>query len=82
MYNLYVNGKLVGQGLSFGELNQWLIDLDKELNEVDGIKFKKDLGFEYEVNQDNFEDYLYNNHINTPLTIRFGDKLINITKLG
>ena len=80
MYNLYVNGKLVGQGLSFGELNQWLIDLDKELNEVDGIKFKKDLGFEYEVNQDNFEDYLYNNHINTPLTIRFGDKLINIAK--
>jgi len=80
MYNLYVNGKLVGQGLSFGELNQWLIDLDKELNEVDGIKFKKDLGFEYEVNQDNFEDYLYNNHINVPLTIRFGDKLINITK--
>ena len=80
MYNLYVNGKLVGQGLSFGELNQWLIDLDKELNEVDRIKFKKDLGFEYEVNQDNFEDYLYNNHINVPLTIRFGDKLINITK--
>lgn len=80
MYNLYVNGKPVGQGLSFGELNQWLIDLDKELNEVDRIEFRKDLGFEYEVNQDNFEDYLYNNHINAPLTIRFGDKLINITK--
>ena len=80
MYNLCINGKLVGQGLSFGELNQWLIDLDRELNEADRIKFKKDLGFEYKINQNNFEDYLYNNQINTPLTIRFGDKLINVTK--
>lgn len=70
----------MGQGLSFGELNQWLIDLDRELNEADRIKFKKDLGFEYEINQNNFEDYLYNNQINTPLTIRFGDKLINVSK--
>lgn len=80
MYNLYINGKPVGQGLSFGELNQWLIDLDKELNEVDRIEFRKDLGFEYEVNQDNFEDYLYNNHINAPLTIKFRDNLIIIIK--
>lgn len=80
MYNIYINRELVGEGLSFGELNQWLIELDRELSESDRIKFKKDLGFEYKVHQNDFEDYLYNNHISTPLTVRFGNKLINIVE--
>lgn len=80
MYNLSLNNKVVGQGLSFGELNQWLIDLDKELNEQEKVVFRKDLGVSMGANQVDFEEFMYSNKPNTPLKLKFGNSVVLITE--
>ena len=78
-YDLYVNNEIVGSGLSRGELNQWIIELDNELAGDNQDNFRRDLGFR---DEDNFEDYLYScelglplklNHLNDSITIKESD---------
>lgn len=80
MYNLSLNNKIVGQGLSFGELNQWLIDLDKELDVTDKEVFRRDLGVNIEASQVDFEEFIYSNKPNTPLKLKFGNSVVLITE--
>lgn len=80
MYNLSLNDKIVGQGLSFGELNQWLIDLDKELDVTDKEVFRRDLGVNIGASQVDFEEFIYSNKPNTPLKLKFGNSVVLITE--
>lgn len=80
MYNLSLNDKIVGQGLSFGELNQWLIDLDKELDVTDKEVFRRDLGVNIGANQVDFEEFIYSNKPNTPLKLKFGNSVVLVTE--
>lgn len=80
MYNLSLNNKVVGQGLSFGELNQWLIDLDKELDVTDKEVFRKNLGVSMGASQVDFEEFIYSNKPNTPLKLKFGNSVVLITE--
>lgn len=79
MYDLLLDNEIVGSGLSFGELNQWLIELDKELNEQDKKVFRRELGLQNE-SQYNFEEFLYNNKPMTPLKLKFKSQMILITE--
>lgn len=76
MYQLKINDELVGQGLSRGELNQWLIDLDNELKEMEKQNFREDLNLN-NVEIDNFENFIYNIEIND-ISARFGNKILEI----
>lgn len=75
MYDLYIDGKLVGMGLSEGELNQWILDLDRELDGLYRRKFRNSFGLGKQVD---FEMFLYKMKIETPLSVEFGLKVIDI----
>lgn len=75
-YSIYVDTELVGSGLSPGELNQWLLDLNQELNSIESLQFKGDLGF----SQGGFEDFLYENELIPPISARFGKSLVFIVE--
>lgn len=68
-YDIYINSEKVGMGLSEGELNQWLLETLPELSKDEQKIFKEDFGF----TDGNFEDFLYNNEHELPLTLRFGE---------
>lgn len=76
-YDLYVNNEVVGNSLSHGELNQWLLDLDAELSGDDKDNFRRDLGAKF--NED-FEDFLYSNNITVPLKIEHNQDLLIISE--
>lgn len=80
MYSIKKNGKIVGDGLSKGELNQWLIDLDKVLPEHQRELFRKDLGLEKQVSDADFEDFLYDNKLELPITTTHAGKELIIYK--
>lgn len=65
-YNLYINNELVGTGLSKGELNQWLLDLNRELDYFGSLEFTDSLGWQGE---GAFADYLYDNELELPITL-------------
>lgn len=78
LYNVIIDEEEVGLGLSFGELNQWLIELNAELNENLSKVFMKDLGLDSKEDL-SFEDYLYSkDKFNTPIKARFGGELLEI----
>lgn len=79
MYNLYLDDDKVGSSLSAGELNQWLIDLNKELDDKDKILFMADLGAPSTLSNQEFEDFLYESEIKNPLSIRFKGTYLEIS---
>lgn len=79
MYNLYLDDDKVGNALSAGELNQWLIDLNKELDDKDKILFMADLGAPSTLSNQEFEDFLYESEIKNPLSIRFKGTYLEIS---
>lgn len=74
MYDVHIDSKIVAIGLSPGELNQWLIELNDELSKKDSEIFQKDLGY---VSGD-FENFLYNNKIISPMNCKFGKSKLEI----
>lgn len=79
MYDLYLDDDKVGNALSAGELNQWLIDLNKELDEKDKDLFMADLGAPSTLSDQEFEDFLYESEIKNPLSIRFKGTYLEIS---
>lgn len=77
LYDLYVDEDKVGNGLSKGELNQWILDLYSELNESEKFAFRKEFGVN---NEDNFEDFIYENEIICPLKVKHKDNIITINE--
>lgn len=76
-YNIKIDGEHVGLGLSYGELCQWLIDLDKELEGEDTILFRKSLGYK----EGDFEEFLYSsNTMEVPMIAKFGKEILTITE--
>lgn len=63
MYNVYINDDKFGNGLSSGELNQALLDLDKELPKHHREVFRRDLGW----TGGKFEKFLYEKGIVIPM---------------
>lgn len=78
MYYIKKNENIVGNGLSKGELNQWLIDLDNSLPEHEKEKFRKDLGLSKQVNQADFEDFLYDEELKLPIETTHGEEILVI----
>lgn len=77
MYYIKKNENIVGNGLSKGELNQWLIDFDNSLPKHEKEKFRKDLGLRKQVNQADFEDFLYDEELKLPIeTTHDGEILV------
>lgn len=76
MYNIYINKELVGSGLSHGELNQWILDLDSELTEPEKKSFRDDLGFI----EGDFEEYLYETKLDIPVSLPFQKDTLDITE--
>lgn len=76
-YDLYINNEVVGNALSYGELNQWLLDLDAELAGDNMDKFRRDLGAKP---GENFEDYLYSNTVNVPFKVMHNKDIIIISE--
>ena len=79
MYDLYLDDDKIGSALSAGELNQWLIDLNKELDEKDKVLFMADLGAPSPLSSQEFEDFLYDTEIKSPLSIRFKGTYLEIS---
>lgn len=80
MYSITKGGNIVGDGLSRGELNQWLIELDKVLPEHQQELFRKDLGLDKQVSYDDFENYVYENELDLPITTTHAGKDLVITQ--
>lgn len=76
MYEIIIDNICVAIGLSVGELNQWLLDIDNELSCNDRKNFRTDLNYEENV-EICFEDYLYNTPISNQ-TVRYKEKILNI----
>lgn len=69
MYEIIYNDEVVGSGLSKGETNQWILDLEKELNAKDIFEFRKAFGFA----EGNFENFLYDSHSEYNINIIFNN---------
>ncbi|HHT97918.1 MAG TPA: hypothetical protein GXZ90_08515 [Clostridiales bacterium] len=79
MYDVHINGDLVATSLSRGELNQWLLDVDKEINNIN-IKTQFRRGFNFvSQNQDDFLSFIYG-LINIELKFNFGTNFIEILR--
>lgn len=81
-YNVYIDGENLGIGLSKGELNQWILDLHKELD--DDAEAQKD--FEIQLGKPeniSLEVFLYENDFQLPFSADFGKEILAIdeTKL-
>lgn len=74
-YDLYVNEDKIGNGLSRGELNQWLLDLDSELSQDEKVNFRKDLGAD---SGEDFEEFLYSNNLVLPVKVKHKIDVITI----
>ena len=72
-YDIYMNNEMIASGLSHGELNQWLLDLEEELVGDSRYVFKRDLGAEQ--NQD-LEDFLYASKLSLPLRVNHGTDVV------
>lgn len=81
MYSITKGGNIVGDGLSRGELNQWLIDLDKVLPEHQQELFRKDLGVRKQVSDADFENFVYDNNLELPITTTHAGKDLVITQI-
>lgn len=79
MYNILLDNIEIALGLSVGELNQWLIDIDNELKGQCKENFRIDLGYEVNSNE-NFENYIYNVSLLNEI-IRYKENIISIIKL-
>lgn len=80
MYSITKGGNIVGDGLSRGELNQWLIELDKVLPEHQQELFRKDLGVYKQVSDADFENFVYDNNLELPITTTHAGKDLVITQ--
>ena len=80
MYSITKDGNIVGDGLSRGELNQWLIDLDKVLPEHQQELFRKDLGVCKQVSDADFENFVYDSNLELPITTTHAGKDLVITQ--
>lgn len=82
MYNLSVNGENVGSGLSVGELNQSILDLDKEIKEKHHKSaFRMMLGYnEEESSEKSFENFLYNHGLEIPAYTTMRGDIVAIEK--
>lgn len=76
-YDIYINDDKVANGLSYGELNQWILDLDCELSGVDKDNFRKDIGVN---SSDNLEKFIYYHTVSVPLKVRHGKDLLVINE--
>lgn len=76
-YDVYMDGYKLGIGLSKGELNQWILDLAKELyeNPEELKKFERNLGKPEDIT---LEDFLYNNDFALPFHAEFGKEMLAI----
>lgn len=77
MYEIVYNNEVVGTGLSPGEANQWILDLDKELNDKDVLSFRRAFGF----TKGNFEDYLYDSSLIFNIEVDFNGLPLTIKEL-
>lgn len=77
LYNIFIDKEQVGLGLSSGELNQWLIELNRELSIESSKLFMSDLGLN---NKDiSFEEFLYSvKFTNLPISVRFNNEILKI----
>ena len=80
MYSIKKGGNIVGDGLSRGELNQWLIELDKVLPEHQQELFRKDLGVCKQVSDSDFENFVYDNNLELPIITTHAGKDLVITQ--
>ena len=80
MYSITKGGNIVGDGLSRGELNQWLIELDKVLPEHQQELFRKDLGVFKQVSDADFENFVYDNNLELPIITTHAGKDLVITQ--
>lgn len=80
MYSITKDGNIVGDGLSRGELNQWLIELDKVLPEHQQELFRKDLGVCKQVSDADFENFVYDNNLELPIITTHAGKDLVITQ--
>lgn len=76
-YDLYLNNEVVGNALSNGELNQWLLDLDDELTSEGKDNFRRDLGAK---SGENFEEFLYSNTLPVPLKVMHKNDVLIIAE--
>lgn len=74
-YDIFINDDKVANELSYGELNQWILDLDSELSGIEKDNFRKDIGAN---SSDDFENFIYSNIPSAPLKIRHGKDLVII----
>lgn len=74
-YDIFMNDNKIGNGLSNGELNQWLIDLDDELEDIDKETFRKDIGAG---TSKDLEEFLYSKAILVPLIARHKENLVTV----
>ena len=76
-YDIYINNEAVGSGLSYGELNQWVLDLDDELTGDNKCNFRRDLGLDID---ENLEEFLYSNTLQVPFKITHKENNVIITE--
>lgn len=74
MYDIIIEGELVGSGLSPGELNQWIIELNDELNKKESEIFRNGFGH----TEGNFEDFLYSSKLKFPIKSKLGSQVLKI----
>jgi len=80
-YEIIKDNQTIAIGLSKGELNQWLIDCCQELNGDSKESFKKSLTGKV-LNDEEFEDYIYDNDLPLPKTFVFGNYIITIKEFN
>ena len=76
-YRIILDEEVVGDNLSSGELNQYLLDLYKELSVCHAQVFTNDLRL-FSENSDDFEDLLYDVGLSVPVIAIFGSKVLRV----
>lgn len=80
MYYISMDGKVIGSGLSKGELNQWILELEQTLPEDKKSTFRKEFGFADKDNFVNLEHFLYDTELNLPIKTSYKDKILSVYK--
>lgn len=81
MYYISMDGKVVGSGLSKGELNQWVLELEQNLSEDEKLTFRKEFGFVDKANFVNLEHFLYDTELNLPIKVSYKDKILSVYEI-
>lgn len=75
MYNVSINDELVAMGLSKGELNQHLLEMERETEDYLVQNLRRSLGFR---GNGSLEDYLYSSKLKTPITMDLDGVIVKI----